>query len=108
MSAVRDFLDIRDICSALICLAEKGRSGEIYNVCSQKGVSIRELLEQMIRSSGKKKIVVHEDGRKDPGVPRAVGSCVKLMNVTGWRPHYSFQQSVADTLAYYRSIKGVS
>lgn len=106
LKAVRDFLDIRDVCSALAALANKGQAGEIYNVCSQKGVSIRQLLAQMLRLSTCRKIEVHEDLRQDPGVLSAVGSCSKLMKVTGWRPQYGFQQSVADTMAHYRSMAG--
>ncbi len=106
LSAVRDFLDIRDICSALSCLAKKGRSGEIYNVCSQRGTSIRRLLAQMIRASGRKKIIVREDSAKDPGVLRAVGSCAKLKKGTGWRQRYTFRQSVRDMLVCSRSITG--
>jgi GDP-4-dehydro-6-deoxy-D-mannose reductase len=106
LSAVRDFLDIRDICSALECLAQKGRTGEIYNVCSQRGVTIKRVLSQMLRSSLRKKIMVREDERRDRGVSRSVGSCAKLKKATGWCPRYAFAQSAADTLAYYRSIAG--
>ncbi|MBF0331756.1 MAG: NAD(P)-dependent oxidoreductase [Candidatus Omnitrophica bacterium] len=107
LKAVRDFLDIRDICSALFFLAEKGQSGEIYNICSQKGVLIRGLLSDMIKCSCKKKILVREGSKKSPGVLSSIGSCAKLKKETGWRPKYTLQESVADTLEYYRSISGV-
>lgn len=106
LKAVRDFLDIRDICSALCSLAEKGHSGEIYNICSGKGVTIKELLQTMLQSSYRKKIVVREDHRQSPGVLSAVGSCAKLMKEIGWRPRYTLKQSISDTLVYYRSTAG--
>lgn len=105
LKAVRDFLDIRDICSALLCLAEKGRPGEIYNVCSQKGISMKRLLMQMLRFSKKKRMVIRENSRKNPGVLRAVGSCAKLRKETGWRPTHSLRRSIIDMLDYYRSIR---
>ncbi len=103
LRAVRDFLDIRDICAALCALAGRGAPGEVYNVCSQRGVTMRYVVAQMLRASVKGGITAREDLRQDPGVPFAVGSCAKLKKATGWRPRYSLRDSAADTLAWYRT-----
>ncbi len=103
LRAVRDFLDIRDICAALGALATGGRSGEVYNVCSQRGVAMRCLVAQMLKASVKSGIKAREDLQQDPGVLVAVGSCAKLKKATGWRPRYSLRDSAADTLAWYRA-----
>jgi GDP-4-dehydro-6-deoxy-D-mannose reductase len=49
----RDFLDICEVCRRTWILLMKGQSGQIYNVCSGCPRSIRSVLEELIRASGK-------------------------------------------------------
>jgi len=102
LEGMRDFLDIRDICEALVILSLKGKKGEIYNICSQKGVIMREFLNMMITASGQRGIKVKENRKNKPGVIYAVGSSAKLRQITGWKAKYSLSQSILDTLAFYR------
>lgn len=102
LDGVRDFLDIRDVCRALYVLSSKGKPGEIYNICSQKGKVMRGLLAGMIAASKQPGIKVKENKKAKPGVIYAVGSNVKLRRATGWRPEYCLSQSILDTLAFYR------
>ncbi len=104
LGAVRDFLDIRDVCGALLAVAHKGLAGEIYNICSRKGVPMKMLLAHMIHLSRRRGLKVREDKRGGCGIPCAVGSNAKLRRDTGWRPHYTWRQSVEATLGYYRAI----
>jgi GDP-4-dehydro-6-deoxy-D-mannose reductase len=106
LDVVRDFLDIRDICEALYILSSKGEQGEIYNICSQKGVTMRTLLSGMIAASGLPGIKVKENKRIKPGVMYAIGSSVKLRRTTGWQARYNLSQSILDTLAFYRQKQG--
>src|SRR5439155_6591868 len=41
---VRDFSDVRDVAAGYVALLERGRSGEVYNLCSGSGVSIAEVI----------------------------------------------------------------
>jgi nucleoside-diphosphate-sugar epimerase len=102
LSGVRDFMDIRDICDALNLLSIKGQRGQIYNICSQKGVLMRDLLGQMISISLNPSIIFREDKKSNPGVLYSVGSCAKFNGVSGWRPAYDLHQSIRDTLEYCR------
>ncbi len=107
LKAVRDLLDIRDICSALCAMAERGRSGEIYNICSEKGVVMRDLLMKMVALSRKPGISWSEGATHEAGVLFAVGSCAKFRKDTGWRPRIGLTQSLKDTLGYYRQSASV-
>lgn len=49
LSIIRDFLDVRDVVKAYYMLLKKGRSGEVYNVCSGKGISLSEILAMMAK-----------------------------------------------------------
>ncbi len=102
LDGVRDFLDVRDICEALVLLCSKGKKGEIYNICSQKGIVMRELLAAMIAASKRTGIKVKENKKSKSGVIYAVGSNMKLKRITGWQAQYSLSQSIQDTLAFYR------
>ena len=47
LEAKRDFLDVRDVVGAYAALAERGESGQTYNVCSGTAVSMREILAEL-------------------------------------------------------------
>jgi GDP-4-dehydro-6-deoxy-D-mannose reductase len=49
----RDFLHIANVVSRYWQLLLKGKSGEIYNICSGAPRTIRSVLEDLIRESGK-------------------------------------------------------
>lgn len=98
----RDFLDIEDVCRALHTVSRKGRSGEVYNVCSGQSVRIRELLREMIHLSGRK-IHIKENLSRISSSCSIVGSNQKL-RALGWKPRVSLERSLARTLKFYQSI----
>lgn len=102
LEGVRDFLDIRDICEALYQIAVKGRCGEIYNICSSKGIKMRDLLNLMLAAAKDSAITYKEDKTKKPGIRYSVGSNAKLKRATGWKPKFSLAQSIQDTLQDYQ------
>ncbi len=104
LEAVRDFLDIRDGACALWTLAQRGRPGEVYNICSGKGVAIRQMLGLM-----KSRLRVSINERLDPGRlrpaddPVRIGDPHKLMAL-GWVPQYTLEQTIEELLSYWRSV----
>lgn len=54
ISTSRDFLDITEVSSRYWTLLLKGRAGEIYNLCSGQPRTIRSVLDDLIRQSGKR------------------------------------------------------
>jgi GDP-4-dehydro-6-deoxy-D-mannose reductase len=99
IDVTRDFTDVRDVVRAYIMLLE-GRSGEIYNVCSGKEVSIRRVLEQLISLAGVHADIKQDGARFRPAEQRRVyGSCDKLAADTGWAPEINLEQSLVDILS---------
>ena len=48
LEARRDFSDVRDLVAAYWHLLELGEPGEVYNVCSGRALSVRELLDLLL------------------------------------------------------------
>lgn len=101
IDVTRDFLDVRDVLEAYIDLLEKGRSGEVYNVCSGREYRVRDLIEQMASLAA---VEVEVEIRQDPQrlrraeQRRVCGSSAKLQEHTGWKPSYTMEQTLQDVL----------
>jgi GDP-4-dehydro-6-deoxy-D-mannose reductase len=99
----RDYTDVRDVVRAYRLLAEHGEPGA-YNVCSGVSRSARELIAALGEVAG-----VEIDHHVDPAkvrtheVQEIRGSAARLHGATGWHPEIPFEQTLADTLAYWRS-----
>jgi GDP-4-dehydro-6-deoxy-D-mannose reductase len=103
LSPKRDFTDVRDVVRAYRLLAEKGMSGEAYNVCSGHAVAIRELADILIALSGREMTVVLDPERLRPvDVPVLEGDCTKLRTHTGWVPEIPLEQTLRDLLDWWR------
>jgi GDP-4-dehydro-6-deoxy-D-mannose reductase len=96
---VRDYLHIDDVVRAYLALAERGRAGEVYNVCSGVGVSSRKLAADVLLHAG-----VTADISIEPSLVRAsdipvlVGSPEKLARDTDWSPTKTTTDIIADLL----------
>ena len=100
LDARRDFLDVRDVVDAYIAIAERGESGEAYNVASGSAVSIREILGELIRIAHVPVEVRDDPARMRPSdVPIIYGSSEKLHERTGWAPRIPLRRSLQDVYA---------
>jgi GDP-4-dehydro-6-deoxy-D-mannose reductase len=52
LDAKRDYIDIDSACAMYLAIATKGKAGEVYNVGSGKAISMRELLDIMLKTAG--------------------------------------------------------
>ena len=98
----RDFTDVRDVVRAYWLALERAQPGA-YNVCRGESVPVADILSGLARLA-----TVQVDQRTDPDRLRAVevmeirGSHERLTDATGWRPEIPLEQTLADTLAYWR------
>lgn len=85
--AKRDYLYIEDALHAFMTLLINGKSGEVYNVCSGKAVTMQEILDGLIVASGKKiKIVIDETLFRPNDILISVGSNQKIKTQLQWAP----------------------
>ena len=103
LSAVRDFLDVRDVVRAYCELMDRAPSGEIYNVASGRGVAVSDLLDQMLRLAGTElRAEVSESLVRKVEVPRLVGDVSKLEAATSFRPMLALESTLSAVLEHWR------
>jgi GDP-4-dehydro-6-deoxy-D-mannose reductase len=105
----RDFLDVRDAARAYVALAHAGQPGEIYNVCSGRPVSVKEVLRQLI-AVARVPVEVREDpARMRPSdVPLSYGDNAKLRARIDWSPRYPLAETLRSIYADARARLEVS
>lgn len=103
LEAIRDFTDVRDMVRAYWLALERGEPGEVYNICSGRGYTIRELLELLLGLTSARVEVRPDPTRLRPSdVPVLVGDCQKFRRATGWEPTIPFEVMLKDLLEYWR------
>lgn len=104
LTAHRDFLDVRDVALAYVALAERGESGETYNVCSGRPVTMQEVLRRLILIAHVAVEVREDLLRMRPSeAPFSYGDPAKVQAATGWSPRFSLDQSLRDVYQEARS-----
>lgn len=99
----RDLSDVRDIVRGYRLLAERGRPGEAYHLCSGKTVVIRTVMNTLLRQSTRSIRVSTDKKRlRKADVPVLRGSNHKAVTELGYAVRYSLQQTLRDTLEYFR------
>lgn len=93
---IRDYTDVRDLSRGLRLLMErKGSNGDIFHFCSGRGVSVNALADTVTKALGANLHAKHVEGR--PGeLMRSVGDAGKALEVLGWLPRISLEQSILD------------
>ena len=104
LSAQRDFSDVRDVVQAYWQIVEQGKPGTIYNVGAGKAISIQTILDQLLSLSSKAIKVETDPNKLRPvDVPVIYSSISKLHKEIGWQPHIELQDTIKDTLEYWRN-----
>jgi GDP-4-dehydro-6-deoxy-D-mannose reductase len=106
LESTRDYLDVRDVVRAYKYFIENDFTpGDVFNVCSSRGIKISELLDLLLKNSTKK-IVIKQDPTRFRLIdtPFLIGNNQKLINATGWKPEIPIEQTLKDSLDYWRNM----
>lgn len=96
---VRDFLHVRDVVDGYLSLLVHGAAGEVYNVCSAEGVSVRALAQRVLARVGRTAELSSDASLARPvDVPVQVGSHSKLRRATGWAPRRTRDDIIDDLI----------
>ncbi len=103
LEAARDFTDVRDIVRAYHLAVTQGEAGEVYNLASGEARSIQGLLDRLLSYSKKDiRVEIDPERYRPVDVPEVCGSAEKFHRCTGWEPRIQFEQTLRDTLDYWR------
>lgn len=102
VSIVRDFIDVRDVVCIYHKLLLNGKKGEIYNVCSGYGVSLRNII-QMICEILEVNISIKQDLKlkRPKDNPVIIGCNEKIKKEINWTNEFSLERSLKDVVQYY-------
>ncbi len=99
----RDFSDVRDVVKAYFFLLEKGKKGEIYNVCSGRAVALKDVLNTLLSYSSKKiDVKVDPNRMRKADIPLLLGNNEKIKDELSWAPEIPLDQTLKELLDYWR------
>jgi GDP-4-dehydro-6-deoxy-D-mannose reductase len=100
----RDFTDVRDVAVAYRLLVERGRPGELYNVCSGTDVAMSEIVARLLELAGADLALQTDPELVRPvDVPVLRGDASRLVSVTGWQPAVPLEVTLADVLSSWET-----
>lgn len=99
LSHRRDFIDVRDAASAILALADHGKSNQVYHIGTEISRSLLDGLEILARNSGRSVEWVESLNHSAQGPLDSKASISLIQKDTAWRPQVSFEQSLADLWA---------
>ncbi len=107
LDPLRDFLDVRDVCSAYaLCLARSDAlaPGTVLNLASGRPRRVGDVLGALMEAAGVQAEVATDAGRLRPtDIPVAAGDAALARRVLGWAPAIPWEQTIADVLADWQA-----
>lgn len=99
----RDFTDVRDVVLAYSALLNKGRTGEVYNVCSGSAVRLADCIRKFETISGITIEINTDPARlRSNEISQIFGDSTKIRTETGWNPQIPLEKTIQDLLDYWR------
>lgn len=107
LEPVRDLGDVRDVVRAYRLLVLHGEPGEVYNVATGTGHSIRDIALELLALAPQTLRLEHDPELVRPvDVPWLIGDNTKLRAATGWEPRCSLNSTLVEVLAGARERAG--
>jgi dTDP-glucose 4,6-dehydratase len=100
---VRDWLHVADHCAGIQLALEKGRAGEVYNIGGGRELTNKELTQLLLDATGRdwESSVQYVEDRKAHDRRYSL-SIEKIQDELGYTPAVSFEDGIAETVAWYR------
>jgi len=105
LDSIRTFCDVRDTVRAYWLLLEYGEPGEAYNIGGNTTMSVGEALKRLLSLSpigDSVEVKVDECLLRPADATLQIPDCTKFKELTGWEPEIPFEQTLKDTLDYWR------
>ena len=106
LTPTRDFNYVKDTANGFIEIAKAENTiGEEINIATQQEISIGQLAEELIKQINPNAKIICDEQRLRPEkseVNRLLGSNEKIKRLTDWKPKYTFEQGIAETVEFFR------
>jgi dTDP-glucose 4,6-dehydratase len=98
---VRDWLHVSDNCRALDIVIDVGVPGEAYNIGGGNHTKNADLTRRILQLLGKPESLIRHVADR-PGHDRRYSLDTSKLQGLGWKPRISFEQGLAETVAWYQ------
>lgn len=103
LSSKRDLTDVRDMVRAYWSLLDHGQPGEVYNIGSGSTHTVQEVLDGYLALTSATIDVQQDPARMRPSDVKILwADDAKFRAISDWRPQVPFEQTLSDTLDYWR------
>ncbi len=102
---VRDWLHVYDHCAAIDLILHKGKVGEVYNVGGHNERTNLEVVKTVLKALNKpESLITYVKDRPGHDLRYAIDP-QKLENELGWKPVYTFDTGIKQTIEWYLNNK---
>ena len=98
---IRDWLHVKDHCQAIDLVLRKGRKGEVYNIGGHNERTNNQIVDIIIEQLGvSRDLITYVDDRLGHDKRYAIDP-TKLETELGWKPLYTFDTGILETIEWY-------
>ncbi|MFG6495390.1 dTDP-glucose 4,6-dehydratase [Fictibacillus sp. UD] len=98
---IRDWLHVKDHCSAIDLVIHKGKPGEIYNVGGHNERTNNDIVHLIVEKlNAPKELIKYVEDRLGHDRRYAIDP-TKLTIELGWKPKYTFDTGIVETIQWY-------
>lgn len=99
---VRDWLYVRDHCSAIDAVLRRGKAGEIYNIGGNNEWANIDIVKLLLKKLGKPESLI-SFVKDRPGHDRRYAiDASRIARELAWKPAVNFEQGLSETVDWYR------
>ncbi|CAM4215259.1 dTDP-glucose 4,6-dehydratase [Geobacillus stearothermophilus] len=98
---IRDWLHVKDHCAAIDLVIHKGRPGEVYNIGGHNERTNNEIVHLIVEKLGVSKDLIKYVADRPGHDRRYAIDPTKIMTELGWKPQYTFEKGIAETIQWY-------
>ncbi|OUM90027.1 dTDP-glucose 4,6-dehydratase [Parageobacillus thermoglucosidasius] len=98
---IRDWLHVKDHCAAIDLVIHKGRPGEVYNIGGHNERTNNEIVHLIVEKLGVSKDLIKYVADRPGHDRRYAIDPTKIMNELGWKPEYTFEKGIEETIRWY-------
>lgn len=107
LEPTRDFNYVRDTARGFLEIYRSDKTiGQEINIATQREITIGELAQELIRQINPEAKIVCDAQRLRPAkseVERLLGCNAKIKSLTSWEPRYTFEEGLAETIAFLKN-----